>query len=469
MDESDPEQHRRAVAWCRIRNAVAALCVAVGLLADPLRGEPFSIGVHQAALIALGLVIHGLGRLSRAGLMRAGLVSSGLVIGLVLGELTVRIFFSAHYSTIYALHPEYLVSLMPNTRRIFSHHASNGGHQLLVEVNADGFLGEPAAPGRGTRIVVYGDSFVAGEFSRFDDRFTSQLAGALDRPGSGRVDVINAGVIGYGPDQILTRMASEVPRLEPALIVVGIYAGNDYGDLIRNKMFGLDASGKLERRPFEIAGSVRREFDEPRETTLYLSRTLRKGLDGLRRRAITGREGGFGWDLAGLHARSLDEYADYQRSGVVRNLLVDRYDADVAVAPEAPSSRYKRSLMDALLGRLGGLAEGLGVPLLVVVIPSPFDVCDDYQGTRASTDAYPSYRRRALVDPILASLRRHRIDHVDLFDPFREREAESLYFKLPDQHWNEAGQRLAAGLVAERILDSRFHTRGGHDAGGGGA
>ena len=112
-------------------------------------------------------------------------------------------------------------------------------------------------------------------------------------------------------------------------------------------------------------------------------------------------------------------------------------------------------LMDKVLERLGRLARDLDVPLLVVVIPSPFDACEDYASTRASTDAYPTYRRRALVDPIVASLRRYEIDHIDLFDAFRAHPAEGLYFNLPDQHWNEAGQRLAARLVAERIASAQ--------------
>ena len=71
-------------------------------------------------------------------------------------------------ATIYRLHPRYLHALIPGARKLFVHRPENGGARLLVRVNADGFLGpELATAKRGRRVVVYGDSFVAAEFSPF--------------------------------------------------------------------------------------------------------------------------------------------------------------------------------------------------------------------------------------------------------------------------------------------------------------
>src|SRR6185503_7481910 len=109
-----------------------------------------------------------------------------------------------------------------------------------VHVNALGLRGdepEPTANGR-QRIVVYGDSFVEAEFSPLAETFPKRLEARLRAAGV-PLEVLNAGVVGYGPDQVCVRLEKELTQLRPDLLIVALASGNDYGDLVRNKLFRL--------------------------------------------------------------------------------------------------------------------------------------------------------------------------------------------------------------------------------------
>ena len=70
--------------------------------------------------------------------------------------------------------------------------------------------------------------------------FVRDVARDLSSSLKKNVETINAGVIGYGPDQELLRMRRDVPRLSPDVLVEAVFADNDYGDLMRDKLFKVD-------------------------------------------------------------------------------------------------------------------------------------------------------------------------------------------------------------------------------------
>ena len=69
---------------------------------------------------------------------------------------------------------------------------------------------------------------------------------------------------------------------------------------------------------------------------------------------------------------SLAEYENpvVQRDSVVRNFFRDHHDADIAVAPESASARYKVALMSAVLRAIRDEAAARGVRFVVTVVPS---------------------------------------------------------------------------------------------------
>lgn len=86
----------------------------------------------------------------------------------------------------------------------------------------------PKPPGE-TRIVILGDSLVMAVQVPLSDTFGKRLEQRLntDRRDRPRYRVINAGVQGYGPVEERLFFEKIAPRLEPDLVIVGVYVGND--------------------------------------------------------------------------------------------------------------------------------------------------------------------------------------------------------------------------------------------------
>jgi len=75
----------------------------------------------------------------------------------------------------------------------------------------------------------------------------------LDKYGVSDVEAINAGVSGFGPDQNLIRFTEEADIYRPGLLVFHVFADNDFGDIIRNRLFSLDADGSLMRTNMKLS------------------------------------------------------------------------------------------------------------------------------------------------------------------------------------------------------------------------
>ncbi len=122
----------------------------------------------------------------------------------------------------------------------FTHDPLNGGHTTRWESNSQALRG-PEPHATDLRVVVYGDSNIMARFSPWDETFTARLETALrneldstetHKRAARQVDVVNAGVDGYGPDQSYLKMRTEMASLRPDIIVLDVFADNDFGDLV---------------------------------------------------------------------------------------------------------------------------------------------------------------------------------------------------------------------------------------------
>jgi hypothetical protein len=309
------------------------------------------------------------------------------------------------------------------------------GTETLFTVNAAGYRGPEVEAGR-PRIAVYGDSFVEARFTPQERTFAARLAAELGAP----FMAVNAGVSGYGPDQAAVRMARELPSLAPRAVVLAVYAGNDGGDVVRNRLLRLDVAGRVEAGTPCLDDAQAHALGEP-------GLALRRAARWIRRRV--GAEEGAGtrslrWALDACrreHEAHLDDGA------CVENLFLDHYDADLALEPDSPSARHKRALLEAALARARDAVAGR--PLLVVAIPDVRDVCRAC-GHRREAGAYPGYRPAALTDAVTGAAEAARLAHLDLFAEFEGR-GEHLYDA--SGHWNDEGQALAARLAAARLRE----------------
>lgn len=443
-----------------LRFATAALAVALVALAfydDRFIGGGHGFGWSQSALLAVGIALGAFCFAPLAWNARALMLLISVGLTLTAAEVLLRRVLGPRYYTSVSLDDHLLYRLSPGSQREYTRAAINGGVRVRYGINSGGFRGEElAAPGEEPRVVVYGDSFIMAEFSRTEDTFAERLEVHLAKRLGSRVEVVNAGVAGYGPDQELRRMQAELPGLRPDLVIVAIYAGNDFGDLLRNKLYRLSADGSLVENDFSIDPDVERRVEVAR-SELILKKALRDAHNRLRgdpNASIASGQAARRERVEDALAQLVAEYREYVVDGdnVVHELLRDPYNADVSLDPKGDSARYRTALLEQIVARMRATTDALHVPLMFVLIPSPIDVTDLHESGEVDLQRHPEYRRTTLTDILEQICRRNQVPAVNLFEPFRERGAGDLYLKGVDDHWNEAGQELAAELVSDAVI-----------------
>lgn len=393
------------------------------------------------------------------------LAAASFVVTVLLLEVGLRLFFSPYITPIYRLDDACQFRPKEGTAHYWQQVPPNYRENVLVSINEDGYRG-PERPylDDETRVMVFGDSFVMAEFSQQDETFCHHLEQELKEALQGPVHVVNAGTAGGGPDQYISRIRAEVPKVKPDLLIVAFYAGNDFGDLIRDKMFRVAEDGSVVANAFTFSDKTKREFALAGSTAIYrmvhrlrIHQRLANGVELMqtedpeerRRKAYDLVER----DLV-MCAGEYREFVEKKRDDV-RVLLDDHYDSDLSLQPDLEASRYKLRLMEGVIERIAAAAKELKVPLLTIAIPAPVDTCDVYQGGAVDPEKWPQYRRSRLTDQIVRISTDNGLPCLDLFAPFRV-EKESVYLQAPDIHWNEKGQKVAAKLTRERIVNDRL-------------
>ncbi len=361
---------------------------------------------------------------------------------------------------VFRLDEELLFVPLPNARRVLPLAQGSGGAWITTELDAQGFRGRGiAAPKRAPRVLVLGDSLVMAETTRLEETYCVRLEQHLRAETGLEVEVVNAGVSGYGPDQECLRLESLLLPLQPDLVVLVLCAHNDFGDLVRDKLFRLGASEQLVRNHPRLDPAL---FERMRAAQQLAGRPalLRAfGRLGFGRAAQpSGPQNASASDYIDWYLKcAQQEYSEFveQRDDVVRALFDDYYDADVAIRPDEPSARFKQRLMQRVLERVRNDCAARGVKLLVVVVPTSVDLCPGF-GIHVDPARYPSWSPTRISDACATILAGLEIPFLDLTSAFRAAGAETLYMGRGDFHWNAAGEELgaqrSAACVRERAL-----------------
>jgi hypothetical protein len=457
MEEGQPSE--RAGRRTRVALFLIGLAaVLVATLADLVATGQSGFGLQQWVLLfaGIGLAASSFGPLAicRA-LLILFLASAVALIGT---EVVARVWLTERFAAIYGLDRQSLHALIPGAKKLFVHRSANDARNILVKINAQGFRGEEVTPkGRRRRIIVYGDSCVQGEFSELEDTFCVRMGRELGEA----YQVINAGVIAYGPDQELVRLRRDLKTSDPDAVIVCLFADNDFGDLVRNKLFRVGASGELLPNEFTFHPDLLSQLQLAR-AGMMVERMLKRGL----RRLRLEKQSAMDETDRASEARRIEgwlelcraEYEEYLVRGdnVVRNLFDDHYDADISLDPGSDSARAKIELMEAVVVELQRECVQACVPLFLVILPSRLDLCSDLDLGWIDREAWPEYSSQRLSATLTDIAQRHAIEHISLFAPFQAADPCRLFFRGGDTHWNEAGQALAARLVAERLEGEGF-------------
>ncbi|QDV04929.1 hypothetical protein Poly30_04230 [Planctomycetes bacterium Poly30] len=382
------------------------------------------------------------------------------VVALLIVEVAVGRYFPVG-GRIYALDAELLYDALPDASRIQPMDRAfvkeGDAARVFVSTGAEGFRGgDLEASGSHKRILVLGDSLVMAENVPLEGTFVSTLGRELEarigEPGS--IEMVNAGRSGYGPDQALLLFERDVDSIDPDLVVFVLCAHNDFGDLMRNKLFRLDGEQGLIRESPVVGERMRERFDELRSASeapalvrlwrfWQSARRLPESMEPL-------PPGMMGLYVMALEAQAREHLVI--RDPEVVSLFEDVYDIDVAADLPGSFAAAKRDLMTGVLSRMVKEANERHLPVLFVVVPSAVDMCQDF-GVRVDPVRFPGHQPTRLVDALVGCVGLAGGVVVDVTPALAASGPADRYFVGgTDIHWNAGGQGAAASYVAEELL-----------------
>jgi len=317
-----------------------------------------------------------------------------------------------------------------------------GEAQIRIRTNAFGMNWRDTAqtpiPGR-TRVAVLGDSFAFGLFAR---DAAHGMIGVFDRELGDNYEVLNFGVPGYAPGDLVLQLEEEVAAFRPAVLVAQLFTGNDFVDnhlgLHRNRIVegvleldyeNIDRLIPPDYRPaVEYRRRGHRTYTVDRRggclPALLFVRKIGELLAG--RRGAPGATPAVEWhtDNAFIHnfwsQKELPPFAVEAVAGVLRDL--DSLDA---------------------------LCRSLGLPLILAVIPYREQVESPSPSDPRFDTALPQRR-------VLEWAAAHDVPCLDLLPVLRRaaRETDQALYLRHDPHFTEAGHAVAGRALAEFFLSA---------------
>lgn len=361
---------------------------------------------------------------------------------------------------------------MPNVTESFV--LPEYGGTLTMKTNNMGFHEDEdttvaANPGT-TRILVVGDSQTAGECANretYPNLLEERLNGA---DGGRRFEVINAGVGRYSPYQYYVNARRLLPALKPDHLIVGLYIGNDFMDLIRQDdrpylTRQSDGTVELRRPEFMIYADPE---SPPRAFALTQTATLARRALGptflyqMRRARML-------WHTAVSARRSVaNAVADIVRymwevkavAGISRGFITQ------TLLQHVWFHRFPQTLDDALyLNRyvmtlFRELCRQNGVQLTYVILPTKLQIEPEaMQGILRQVAHYqPDYavdRLRAFEDRLteqtLSDSAELGITAIDLRPPMLQRGPGMPLYYPEEMHLNPTGNSVIAGILGEAV------------------
>lgn len=382
---------------------------------------------------------------------RAILLAGGLVVGLVLAEGAVRVF---------APQPLGVAEPPPLLRGELTapgdHPVRTSEYDVVVHVNADGFVDREWGPRTEARVVVIGDSFVQAAQVPLAAGFGRVLDGALPE-----AEVLSMGVPGAGTATALGVLETYALPRSPDVVLLGFLVAND---VLNNhpllegkddKPFYALRDGELV--PSDAASAAARSdtlIRSPLHAARWVGRTLATRRATKRKLELGG---GVPVDLR-VHdpgcaewGRPLDLTVLMPEDGEGLNVRREvRSDGYVGPDPLCAAWDDAWAVTDALIAEMARRCDDAGVRFGVVLFP------DAVVATRAGReDAARRWPEVARWDVERAWRRaretaeRH-APTLDLLPAFQAADAagEGPLFYAQDGHWTPAGHALAAEASA---------------------
>jgi hypothetical protein len=311
------------------------------------------------------------------------------------------------------------------------------------------------------RILLLGDSFLEAAQVQQWEGVAERLETLLNQDASQPVEVINAGVAAYGTGQELLLLEQIGAQLQPDLIVLLFFVGND----LTNNNYRLelwDGDLKLRLKPYFDLENDSRELK-------YIPGpppAPRSGFAEMMRRSSVL----YNVVETGVYNKLQLNYPREQLEGIggLRTPLTGLYDTQ-------PPDEWARAwrISEALLARIRDRATQIGAPLVVAGIPEwrvldPVAWEDELRKSNPRSTRLDSGRLQigAPIDRLGEVVGRVGVPYIDLQAPIEVagRDGTRLYFDF-DKHWTAAGHAVAAEAIASALRTSGLTATNARTAG----
>jgi lysophospholipase L1-like esterase len=262
------------------------------------------------------------------------------------------------------------------------------------------------------RVLALGDSFAFGVVP-YRHNYLTLLEQQLNSGGR-RIEVLNMGIPDLGPQHYLALLANEGLQLQPDMVLVSFFIGNDFTDTMvagRTSFYEYSA----------VAALIKYVIDLNRK---YAGRVI--------------------------HGPA--SYDDNVPTFTEEAYLSIERDRSLIYMKREP---FKKAFADAMgyLVRIKELCNSRKIALRVVIIPDELQVnpvlrAKVLKALNASSDELDFTLPNRFLNE---QLRVHGIDHFDLLEDFSSASARMNLYKPNDGHWNIAGNKLAADILASYI------------------
>lgn len=433
-------------------------------------------------------------------LARLALILGGVLAGAAAAEVILRVFLPQTLGLRWYTREGVMVHV-PGLRATYV----RPEYRTRVEINSDGLRDREYPPGKppgAYRILVLGDSYAEGLQVSVEQTFPKRIEALLAeaRPEM-RIEVVNAGIAGYGTADELRYLEAYGGRWRPDLVLLAFYSGNDVRNNLTEKGMKrregkLDVTrASLTAWQYRIKGARNWIAAHSHLWQLLRARlTTGEGAD-----AGPPRPSALGRGARGEHG---PEGAPAPSQGIRQDLAVhdsspsmerDRRDAPSAEVPadadrdpqqeaasdplrapwsETPFEEFDdREVMrirqspelarawevtGELIGRIEASALGLGAATAIVAIPGRWQSDTQLLTSRVGSAAVaageydPALPGRVVCE--VAAVRG--LPCLDLLPGFRASGADASWYWKIDSHFTPKAHEAAARLIAPFLLDA---------------
>lgn len=363
------------------------------------------------------------------------LISLGIFLGLVLSEIAIRfvnpqLVFSVlphEGPSCYLPDPMYSIKMRPHS---VCHRRTNE-FEINAKTNNLGFRGDKDINIQnpiGSRILFLGDSFTLGEGVLTTDSYPEKVGQILDQ-NSIKNEVLNGSVEGTEMTRDYIFLRENAKKLQPKIVVVGFFLGNDLIDIKDISWIGQDELGLPQRiessfQYVDSDGTVRMKFLPTRYKIPFF------------------RDSHLFIFLAKVLFGNKEMPTDIVISGDQCLIVKTCHDFDESI------ERTK----ELFLG-MKRLSERDNFKLVVAILPSEIQLPTILIKRSGLNIIVNNQRRHFISDQFVNFFKDQGILSVDILNTFDNYSGQNQVFYPQNRHWTATGHELTAQALTPVIKD----------------